>query len=173
VLVDDLGVSIFGAGYSNSFFNLLDGDEYPCGNNYPTLITTGNPKCYIFHGEMTMLNNPTSVIMVDFSYSGSIIKARLLFNNPDLNNVWLNVNVRAYSGTQNKLSIYGNEFAGYWKFPNIFRTISSGSFPSGYYNSGSSYFYPNKGAWRDSTSWYLNRNTPGFRFVPVGGYMIL
>lgn len=98
-LIDESGNSIFGASYSNSFFNLNDGDEYPCGNNQAGTAITGRQKCYIFFGDQLSLGTPVQIIMTDFNY-GTFINARLLIKNPTSIGLWLSLTVKAYTGTQ-------------------------------------------------------------------------
>lgn len=97
---------------------------------------------------------PTVITMTDFVYSGSIIKARLLLKNPDVAAKWFSVRVKAFAGTHDSSTTFGNQYVGYWNFFNIFRTEAGTYYYDGYApNTGR--FYPNKGVWREQTSWSL------------------
>lgn len=40
-------------------------------------------KCYLFHGDNTVLGMPAVITMTDFNYThNSIIKARIMLKNP-------------------------------------------------------------------------------------------
>lgn len=98
-LRNEINQVVYSANSRSAFFDIQDGGEYPCGNNNPGSTDTGNPKCFIYNGDNTEMGFPTIITMQDISYTGSIIKARLLFYNPDVNIRWFTVKVRAYSGT--------------------------------------------------------------------------
>lgn len=49
-LVNEVNTVMYSTNFRSAFFNLNDGNEYPCGNNNPAQTNTGNPKCYIFNG---------------------------------------------------------------------------------------------------------------------------
>ena len=46
------------------------------------------------------MGTPTTITMIDFTYNGNFMKARLLINNPDINGKWLSVKVKAFAGTE-------------------------------------------------------------------------
>lgn len=143
-MIDSAGTQVFGTNPKSAFFNLLNGDQYPCGNHQSGLSYTGNPKCYLFYGEDTLLGSPVQIIMTDINY-GTSIKARLLITNP--NSVgWVSVNVYAYAGVQDVNSVYGNQYVGYWYYPNIYQVCSTGILNSNAVYS--SYLTPNRGLWR-------------------------
>jgi hypothetical protein len=98
-MVDEFNNQIFGASYKSSFFNLENGDEYPCGNNQLGITKTGSHKCYIFYGGYNIMGSPVQIIMTDFN-QGATIKARLMITNPSIGGAWITVNVKAYTGTQ-------------------------------------------------------------------------
>lgn len=110
-LVDEYDTPIFGASFQNSFFNLLNGDEYPCGNNQVGIAQTGNHKCYLFYRGGNPIGSPVHIIMTDFN-QGTTINARLMLINPSLTGMWISVNVMAYTGKQDELSLYGGNVAG-------------------------------------------------------------
>lgn len=92
---------------------------------------------------------PTVITMFDFTYSGTIIKARLIFYNPDVPNKWFTIKVKAYSGTPDTQSVFGNLYVGYWNFVNFFRTVpGTYSFVPVTNPTSGNYLYPNKGNWR-------------------------
>jgi hypothetical protein len=100
-MVDSTYQPIFGPSYASSFFNLNNGDEYPCGCNQAT-VTLYPPKCYIFYGDFDFMGSPTQIIMTAISQSASyLIKARILFNNPSKVGKWISVYVKAYAGNMN------------------------------------------------------------------------
>ena len=65
---------------------------------------------------------PTIITMTDFSYSGSIIRARIVLKNPDVTGKWFSVRVKAFSGVHDSKSVFGHQYVGYWNFFNIFKT---------------------------------------------------
>lgn len=92
---------------------------------------------------------PTVITMIDFQYTGNVIKARLIFANPDLDMKWFTIKVRAFSGTPDSQSVFGHQYVGYWYFVNFFRTVPGTFSTVGFTNwAGSSYLSPNKGNWR-------------------------
>jgi hypothetical protein len=95
---------------------LLDGSEYPCGNNNPSETATGNPKCYIFNGDKTNMGIPTSITMYDIAYQNNKIIARIILNNPDVIDSWMSVRVKAYAGSSLNYSTFGNKYVGSWNF---------------------------------------------------------
>ena len=110
---------------ASAFFGIADGGEYPCGNNIGGDTTTGYPKCFIRNGDNLKMGVPTIITMTDFTYTytgGANIKARILFYNPDQVNRWVSVYVKAFSGTSNQGSVFGNQYVGHWNFFNIFNT---------------------------------------------------
>lgn len=123
---------------------------------------------------------PTIITMVDFQYSGSVIKARLLLHNPDVVMKWFTIKVRAFSGTPDSQTLFGHQYVGYWYFVNIFRTVPGTYSSLSVTNDGLGVFYlsPNKGNWRDQTTWSLKGATAGGNTMAVlgaglGGYAIV
>ena len=100
---------------------------------------------------------PTVITMVDISYT-SRIKARLLIHNPDVTGAWFSINVKAYAGTPDTQSPFGHDYVGYWKFFNVFETVSGSyyTYTRTNYNFNS-YLRTatSKRVWVDQTSWYL------------------
>lgn len=135
----------------SAFFDINDGGQFPCGNNHPGVTGTGYPKCYIYNGDNSQMGFPTIITMVDFQYSAAnIIKARLIFSNPDVDNKWFTIKVRAFSGTPDAQTLYGHQYVGYWYFVNFFRTVPGTYTPSGWTNQLGSYkLGPMKGNWRE------------------------
>jgi hypothetical protein len=57
---------LFTGNTRSAFFNINDGGQYPCGNNYPGVPGTGKPKCFIYNGKNTHMGFPTVITMIDF-----------------------------------------------------------------------------------------------------------
>ena len=178
-LLDELNRVVYSANTRSAFFNINDGGQYPCGNNNPGVGGTGTPLCYIYNGDNTEMGFPTIITMFNFRYTGGVIKARLLLYNPDLPSVWFTIKVKAFSGTPSVQSLFGSNYVGYWNFPNVFQTVSVGvPTYTGSNQLGSYYFGPDRGPWRESTTWTLFSNTPsGANLVAqpagLGGYAIV
>lgn len=151
--------TLVGSSVSSMFHNLNDGDPFPCGNNQPSVFITGMPRCYYQKGDTTKLGYPASIIMTQFSYSGQI-NARLLIQNPTATGVFITVHIKAYAGTINTKSTYGMQYAGYWRFPYPFQTTVGTIENNGVTDTTTTYLYPNKGPWRDFTTWYISGFTP-------------
>ncbi len=178
--VNEINQPIFGANTLSAFFNINDGGQYPCGNNDPGVPGTGYPKCFIYNGINTEMGFPTIITMFDFVYTGSVIKARLLLYNPDIPNMWFTVKVRAYSDTPYTQSLFGEQYVGYWNFVNFFRTVPGTYLPYSINNPlNGNYLYPNKGNWRNQTTWYVQSaptfggNSMATLAVGLGGYAIV
>ena len=122
---------------------------------------------------------PTIITMVDFTYSGSIIKARLLFYNPDVNMVWFSIKVKAFAGTPDSSTVFGHQYVGYCYFFNFFRTVPGTYTSFSVLNQlGLFYLGPNKGNWRNDTTWFLKSPTFGGNAMAalgtgLGGYAIV
>lgn len=122
---------------------------------------------------------PTVITMIDFQYSGSVIKARLLLSNPDIDMKWFTIKVRAYSGTPDSQSVFGHQYVGYWYFVNVFRTVPGTYTSVGFTNwASSSYLSPGKGNWREQTTWTFQGTSAGglamsAQPVGLGGYAIV
>lgn len=175
-MVDEFNNQIFGASYKTSFFNLENGDEYPCGNNQLGIAQTSNHKCYLYYGAYNVMGSPTTIIMTDFN-QGTNINVRLMLNNPSNWNVWVSVNVKAYTGTQDELSLYGGNFAGSWNFQSVFQINGAGPYTttsSGYFCCWTSYFTPSLSTWRDLTTWTVYSSYPAYPYSSsVGDYVII
>ena len=174
-MVDESNNQIFGASYKTSFFNLEDGDEYPCGNNQLGIAQTGSHKCYLYYGAYNVMASPTTIIMTDFN-QGTNINVRLMLMNPSTWNAWISVKVKAYTGTQDELSLYGSNFAGSWNFQSVFQingdTYSRSS--SGYVCCYTSYFTPSQKTWRDLTTWTVSSSYPVYpSWSSAGDYVII
>ena len=143
-MVDDLN----GIKYNNprnSFFNLKDGSEYPCGNNDPATSNTGSVKCYIFNGDNNQMGIPTSITMYHILYDNLKIKARILLHNPEDELKWMSVRVKAFAGTSSTKSPFGPSPVGSWNFENFFQTKigALNTIPN-----ANICAYPQKGYWR-------------------------
>jgi len=110
--------------------------------------------------------------MTDFN-QGSTINARLLLTNPNSIGSWISVNVYAYTGVQDVTSLYGNQYVGYWNFPNVYQ-LCGGTLGS---NNVwfSNYLTPNYGLWRENTQWTLASSLPWWPYsaIPTSSYVIL
>jgi hypothetical protein len=169
-LVDASGTPIFGPSFQSSFFNLKNGDEYPCGNNQVGIVQTGNHKCYLFYGGANLIGSPVQIIMTDFN-QGTTIKARLMLINPSISGMWISVNVIGYTGTQNETSLYGGNVAGYWSFSNVYQIANYGA-SNWAYNAQDCcwpvYLTSDRYIWRDLTTWTVYP-----LYSNVGDYVIL
>lgn len=124
---------------------------------------------------------PTIISMIDFVYIGPTIKARLILYNPDVTMRWFSIHVKAFAGGSPPTtdSMFGHQYVGYWHFVNIFRTIATVPLTYGWTNQATSnYLAPNKGNWREETSWFLqgamgNAMPAAALAVGLGGYAIL
>ena len=113
-MVDELNQHIFGSSYSSSFFDLSNGDEYPCGNNQQGVTFISKPKCYLFYGDFDYMGAPVQIVMTDITQSATTINARLLLINPTIVGKWVSVSVKAYGGTDDQYSLYGDKMMGSW-----------------------------------------------------------
>ncbi len=56
-------------------------------------------KCYLFHGDNSVLGMPAVITMTDFNYTQNYqINARILLKNPADVDKWVSVMVKAYKG---------------------------------------------------------------------------
>lgn len=175
-MVDESNNQIFGASYKTSFFNLENGDEYPCGNNQLGIAQTSIHKCYLFYGSYNVMGSPVSIIMTDFN-QGTNINVRLMMINPSVWSAWISVKVKAYTGTQDQLSLYGGNFAGSWNFQSVFQITGAGPYYtsySGYVCCWAAYFTPSTSTWRDFTTWTVSNNYPVYpSWSNAGDYVII
>ena len=179
-LRNEINQLIYSANARSAFFNIEDGGQYPCGNNNPGVTGTGYPKCFIYNGDNTDMGFPTIITMIDFQYTGSVIKARLILSNPDIDMRWFTIKVRAFSGTPDSQTLFGHQYVGYWYFVNVFRTVP-GTYTGnvGFTNWAlSSYLSPTKGNWREETTWsFTGASAGGLAMTPLGlgfgGYAIV
>jgi hypothetical protein len=95
--------------YDNAFYNVKDGEPYPCGNN--GLSAGGNVKCFLFRGDYLYTGTPTKIVMTDFTYV-SQMNCRFIFINSDAVNRWLTVKVKAYGGVKSATNLYGDKYMG-------------------------------------------------------------
>jgi len=140
---------------------------------------TGVPLCYIYNGDITEMGFPTIITMYNFQYSGGVIHARLLLYNPDAAGMWFTIKVKAFSGTPSTTTLFGFNYVGYWNFPNVFQTITLAVTPITVSNQlGSAWLFPDKGPWRNTTTWSMTSPTNGGNIMSplalgLGGYAIL
>lgn len=96
-LLDDAGSAIYQTLFKSSFFDLNNGDEYPCGSNQAGVVNSGRQKCFIYFGSISFLGEPVKIIMTDFN-QGTQINARLLFKNPSISGTFVSISVKAFTG---------------------------------------------------------------------------
>lgn len=173
-MVDENNHPIFGPTYSSSFFNLANGDEYPCGNNQPAVTFTKSHKCYIFYGDPDFMGSHVQIIMTDLTQSASqVINARLLLRNPSIVGQWLSVKVKAYGGGRDERSLYGSQALGFWNFDNVYQiSAEAGSQLS--ITPVYSYLTNNKQyPWRPQTIWSLSPSIRWVGTMNTGDYIIM
>jgi hypothetical protein len=172
-MVDSNNQPIFGPTYSTSFFDLSNGDEYPCGNNQPGVSFSKIQKCYLFYGDYDFMGAPTQIVMTDVTLSSSnVVNARILLMNPSIVGMWVSVGVKAYAGTDDQSSLYGDRLVGSWQFDNVF--VVTSNYVNTYNYIPYSYIYPDKRQlWRDQTSWTISPTIPHYGTIPVGNYVIM
>ncbi len=83
------------------------------------------------------------------------INARLLLVNPSVSGMFISVNVMAFTGKQDEISLYGGNVAGYWSFSNVYQIANS--FVSTLSQEGNGCCYGNPSS--------------GFNFFDVSGYV--
>ena len=54
-------------------------------------------KCFLFHGDNTILGSPAIITFTDFKYT-STINARIMMKNPADAGKWFSIMVKAYKG---------------------------------------------------------------------------
>jgi hypothetical protein len=106
--------------------------------------------------------------MTDFKYTTQI-KARFLMRNPADVDKWVTINVKAYKGSSGGVnSVIGHKYVGYWRFSNIFKTVTAAVTP-GSTSASITYIYPTNQnligtdplygttnpLWMDSTTWII------------------
>jgi hypothetical protein len=101
------------------------------------------------------------------------INARLLLVNPSVSGMFISVNVMAFTGKQDEISLYGGNVAGYWSFSNVYQIANS--FVSTLSQEGNgccswlNFFEVSGYVWRELTTFYYYNST----WTSVGDYMIL
>lgn len=172
-MVNEAGQQIYGTNSRTAFFSLNDGDEYPCGNN--GVGVTSKAKCLLYHGENIKLGTSTKILVTDFTYAGNVLYIRVLLYNPIDVGVWFSINAKVYTGapTDPATSLFGHQYRGYWRFFNLFQTVTTASYyANSVTNVGASYVYPSTGLWRSSTTMSVTSNVPFYGGFPAGQYMI-
>ena len=102
--------------------------------------------------------------------------------NPAAIDKWVTINVKAYSGPigpSGVNALIGHKYVGYWRFPNIFKTVDSaaGLTASGHTATvtelypanpllGGSYITSNP-LWMDSTNWMVTGTVPAAAVAPT------
>lgn len=160
-IVSEDGTVIF-SNLATSFLGLPSGSKYPCSMGIYASV-----YCYFIQGVTTNYGSPARIYITDFSIPGNnSLSFRMLFTNPDIQNVFPKFTFKAFGGSFSAPETMGDELRGMFTMVDPFKVFPQ----NGYYSTGSVICNPTKLIYQTQTYYDCNTGNQG---QPANTYAIL